>query len=93
MQLTNLLLLLALLQLGARRFVNYWTSRRDVFGEEKYLLPMTLGGALCDDLVALEACPLCLLPDQDQSGRQLLYLDPSLHTREGYTSESLVSAL
>jgi hypothetical protein len=62
-----------------------------VFGPEKYLMRMTLGEALRDDLVALETCVFCLLPQLDASGRQVLYLDPSRHTREGYTSESLVS--
>jgi len=71
--------------------VNYWECRSEVFGAEKYLLPMTLSGALHDDLDALEAGVYCLLPQTDLSGRQLLYLDPARHTREGYTSESLVS--
>lgn len=51
---------------------------------------MTLNGALCDDLTALEACVLRPLPHLDISGRQLLFLEPSRHTREGYTSESMV---
>lgn len=52
---------------------------------------ISLGEALGDDLVALEAAVYCLLPHVDVSGRQLLYLEPARHTREGYTSESLVS--
>jgi len=63
-----------------------------VFGPGKYLMRMTLSEALRDDLVALEAGVYCLLPRLDASGRQVLYLDPSRNTREGYTSESLVSA-
>jgi hypothetical protein len=63
-----------------------------VFGPEKYLMRMTLSEAISDDLVALENCPFFLLPKRDASGRQVLYLDPSRHTREGYTSESLVSS-
>jgi len=76
---------------AAKRFVNYWESRRELFGEEKYLMPMTLSGALCDDLVALEVGWLCLLPKLDESGRQLLYMEPARHKREGYTTESMVS--
>jgi len=79
-------------KMAAQRFVNYWECRREVFGPEKYLLPMTLGGALRDDLVAIEAGVFCLLPRTDVSGRQILYIDPSLHTREGYSSDSLVSS-
>jgi len=52
---------------------------------------MALSEALRDDLVALETGVFCLLPRLDASGRQVLYLDPSRHTREGYTSDSLVS--
>jgi len=52
---------------------------------------MSLSEALRDDLVALETGVFCLLPRLDASGGQILYLDPTCHTREGYTSESLVS--
>jgi len=52
---------------------------------------MTLSEALCDDLTALETGTCFLLPRLDVSGRQVLYLDPSRNTREGYTSDSLVS--
>lgn len=76
-------------QLGALRFSNYWHARRDVFGE-KYLLPMTLSRALEDDIAALESGVFCLLPRQDVSGRQILYLDPSRRKRGDYTSDSLV---
>jgi len=76
---------------AAQRFVYYWESRRELFGQEKYLLPMTLSGALRDDLVALEVGWLRLLPKLDASGRQLLIAEPARHKREGYTTESMVS--
>ena len=68
---------------GAQHFVNYWEGRREVFGPEKFMLPMTLSEALCDDLVALEPCVLRLLPVLDASGRQLLFCNPCCHTRKG----------
>jgi hypothetical protein len=77
-------------QLGARRFVKYWESRREVFGPEKFVLPLTLSEALRDDSAALEACIFSQLPHLDASGRQLLYFDSSRHTREGYTTGSMV---
>ena len=86
------LFLVSRVQLGARRFVNYWKCRREVFGADKYVMKMTLSEALRDDLTALETCMFCLLPRLDLSGRQILYLDPSRHSREGYTSDSMVSA-
>ena len=63
-----------------------------MFGADKYVMRMTLSEALCDDLAALETGMFCLLPRLDLSGRQILYLDPSRHSREGYTSDSMVSA-
>ena len=78
-------------QLAAHRFVDYWESRRQVFGEEKYLLPMTLSEAARDDANAIEAGMYCLLPKKDLSGRQLIFCEPHRHTGEGYTSESMVS--
>lgn len=78
-------------KLGARRFVSYWQCRREVFGRDKFTMRMTFGEALKDDLVALQTCTYCLLPQRDRSGRQILYLDPARHTRDGYDSESLVS--
>lgn len=71
--------------------MNYWEARREVFGSEKYTLPMTLSEALRDDLTALEAGVYCLLPQLDLSGRRLLYFAPWRHTREGYDSDSLVN--
>ena len=54
---------------------------------------MTLSEAMCDDLVALETGVYCLLPQLDKSGSQVIYCNPSHHTREGYSSESLVSTV
>lgn len=76
-------------QLAAQRFVNYWESRRSLFGPTKYVMRMTLGEALRDDFVALEVGYLCLLP-HDESGRPIVIHFPARHTREGYTAESMV---
>jgi hypothetical protein len=73
--------------------VDYWESRREVFGPEKFVLPMTLSEALRDDLVALETCLLRILPQLDASGRQLLLVEPRCHTKKGYTSESMVRSV
>lgn len=54
---------------------------------------MTVDGALCDDLAALEVGYLQLLPKLDASGRRLMLMTPAYNNKEGYTSESLVSAL
>ena len=80
-------------QLAAERFVEYWEARRDLFGPHKYHLRMTLGEALCDDLVALRTGVFSLLPYSDASGRRIVFFHPHLHTRKGYTTESMVSGL
>jgi hypothetical protein len=86
----TLLMSLGMEQLGAQRFVKYWESRREVFGPDKFALHLTLSEALCDDSVALETCVFSLLPRLDASGRQLLFLNCRRHTREGYTTGSMV---
>jgi hypothetical protein len=78
-------------KLAAERFVNYWKERRDLFGEEKYCQRMILSEALRDDIIALRAGVFSILPHRDLSGRHLLLVHPSRHSREGYSTKSLVS--
>jgi hypothetical protein len=54
---------------AARRFVTYWKERWNLFGPDKFSLPMTLNGALRDDHVCLEKGPIYLAPALDASGR------------------------
>jgi hypothetical protein len=61
-----------------------------VFGDDKYLMRMTLGEALADDLKAIEDGVFALLPKRDASGRQLVYVEPNRRTEGLYSSESLV---
>jgi hypothetical protein len=79
-------------QLAAIRFVRYWQERRELFGPEKFTNCMSIDGALCDDVIAIEKGWMQLLPKLDASGRQLMYLEPARHDKEGYTSESLLRA-
>lgn len=55
-------------------------------------MKMTLGEALKGDVVALNTCILTMLPN-DASGRIVLYLEPHRHTRQGYTSDSMMRAI
>jgi hypothetical protein len=77
-------------QLAARRFVNYWTRRRELFGPDKFHLPMTIDGALRDDADALEAGVFSIVPKHDASGRPILYYAPYRNTRD-CSRDSLVS--
>lgn len=70
--------------------MNYWQARQEVFGG-KFVLPMTLGGALRDDLAALEATTYFVLPQADESGRPLLFSVPHSRGGKGLSTQSLVS--
>lgn len=64
-----------------------------MFGDEKYVLPMTLSGAVRDDMAALLSGVYSLLPNLDSSGRQITYLETRRNTLDGYDSRSLVSGV
>lgn len=76
--------------MAALRFARYWESRKEIFGNEKYLERMELSGALRDDLAALQSGVFCLL-EPDASGRYILFLNVARHALDEYTSDSLVS--
>lgn len=59
-------------------------------------MPITLNEALCGDTEAahaLETGVIQLLPHLDLSGRQLLFLHPCRHTKNGYSSAALLRAV
>jgi len=65
-----------------------------MFGEDKYFLRMKLSEVLQqDDVVAIKAGVVCLLPYPDLHGRQIIYLEPRRHTLEGYRSENMVRSV
>lgn len=72
---------------AAVRFVKYWIKRKEVFGHEKYFLPLTVDGALKDDHVALEVGHWIILPKPDNHGRTVM-----LWLKRGpYDFDSMVS--
>jgi hypothetical protein len=72
---------------AAARFVRYWQRRRELFGPEKYALPLTIDGALRDDRVALEVGHWIILPEPDNFGRTIM-----LWIKRGtYDFDSMVS--
>ena len=72
---------------AAARFVRYWRRRRELFGPEKYALPLTIDGALRDDRVALEVGHWIILPEPDNFGRTMM-----LWIKRGtYEFDSMVS--
>lgn len=72
---------------AAARFVKYWAKRKEVFGSEKYFLPLDIEGALKDDRVALEVGHWIILPEPDTHGRTIM-----LWLKRGpYDFDSMVS--
>lgn len=70
---------------AARRLTSYWKTRVLIFGDKAFL-PMTMDGALADDLEVLRKHYIKILP-KDEFGRATYYLDrvaipPGTATRE-----------
>eukprot|EP00521_Asterionellopsis_glacialis_P008538 CAMPEP_0195283896 /NCGR_PEP_ID=MMETSP0707-20130614/2287_1 /TAXON_ID=33640 /ORGANISM="Asterionellopsis glacialis, Strain CCMP134" /LENGTH=282 /DNA_ID=CAMNT_0040343147 /DNA_START=384 /DNA_END=1235 /DNA_ORIENTATION=+ len=65
---------------AARRLVEYWNMRVEIFGTERAFLPMTFAGALHDDAEVYRL--MVLFPDfrtflpNDDSGRTVVYCKP-----------------
>jgi hypothetical protein len=59
---------------AAQRLVQYWTLRRQIFGPEKAYLPLTLDGAMADDIQYLQKGFVYTLPS-DQHGRPVVFID------------------
>lgn len=75
---------------AARRLARYWNDRYQLFGPDKFCLPMTLKGALKDDSLALSRGYVQLLPETDTAGRAVVYIDWSSHEPSvGYSKESM----
>jgi hypothetical protein len=70
------------LEKAARRVVRYWKIRKDMFGLDRAFLPMTLDGAMAEDIALLSLGYAYLLPD-DNHGRAVFFWD-----RTGFTSRS-----
>ena len=65
----------------------YWKVRVATFGPERAFLPMTLAGAMQDEVQGMiKHCPWYLLPDTDLSGRKVLFLNSARRNFE-YLSE------
>mmetsp|Transcript_15784 Transcript_15784/g.28451 ORF Transcript_15784/g.28451 Transcript_15784/m.28451 type:complete len:544 (+) Transcript_15784:195-1826(+) len=78
---------------AAERFAKYWKSRRRIFGPEKFYLPLTLDGALRDDMTALQTGLCVPLPERDASGRQVLWFTLCKITFQGFTLQSTLRVL
>ena len=71
--------------LAAQRLVEYWKFRKMLFGEKAFL-PMTIDGAMRDDLETVKVGFLSVLPD-DKGGRPVLYYDRVRHYKSRITRD------
>ena len=62
------------------RLLAYWKVRKDLFGEELAFLPMTLDGAMREDLDEVKRGFMTVLPE-DEHGRPVVLLDRVGSTR------------
>jgi hypothetical protein len=75
---------------AAKRLVDYWRIRREIFGRQRAFLPMTLQGAMSEDIDVLKAGVIVLLPP-DKHGRPVLFVKrcqllPANGSRESFVS-------
>jgi hypothetical protein len=59
---------------AAVRLVNYWETRKKIFGSDRAFLPMTQTGAMAEDLEHLRKALILILPNDDH-GRPVVYFD------------------
>lgn len=79
-------------RLAARRLVRYWKERRNVFGDDLCYLPMTLHGAMRDEVASMMANTVHrILPEVDRGGRAVLFSDVSKADRATLSIKSEVS--
>lgn len=72
----------------------YWDKRLEIFGPEKAFMPLTLDGALRDDMVALELGLIRIVPEKsDPGGRLCLFFDPSRQDKTKYSTFSMTRAM
>jgi len=79
---------------SVRRFAKYWNTRLEVFGDELAFLPMTLDGAMQNEVNAVPLKYLQLAEDTtDPYGRALLLFDFNIEGDNTISSESLLRAV
>mmetsp|Transcript_3928 Transcript_3928/g.5295 ORF Transcript_3928/g.5295 Transcript_3928/m.5295 type:complete len:294 (-) Transcript_3928:389-1270(-) len=78
--------------LAAKRFAKYWNKRIELFGDKAFE-PLTLDKALRDDEAALSNGFIRLMPTKDNTGRPIIWIDPSFLDDTKYTRESMARAL
>lgn len=66
---------------AARQLVDHWRGRVKIFGRDKAFLPMTLDGAMAEEVPYLETA-IVVPAGEDHRGRAVVFLDRVRCTRE-----------
>mmetsp|Transcript_8228 Transcript_8228/g.15064 ORF Transcript_8228/g.15064 Transcript_8228/m.15064 type:complete len:410 (-) Transcript_8228:1611-2840(-) len=80
-------------ELSAQRLAEYWEFKHSIFGDEKCYLPMTLSGALTDDVGTLSAGILQLFPVKDLFGRSMVFFNPAQRDLDKHSRNSVLRAI
>ena len=79
---------------AAVRLCKYWEERLSAFGPDRAFLPMTLAGAMRDEVLPMIQYPIWRrLPVTDAAGRAILYGETSLRDFTKYSPEQEVRAM
>ena len=73
-------------RLAAKRLARYWEFRLDLWGPDRCFLPMTLAGAMRDEVEPMvNRCLNQVLPVTDTSGRAVIYFCPNKRNFSEYS--------
>mmetsp|Transcript_33886 Transcript_33886/g.74340 ORF Transcript_33886/g.74340 Transcript_33886/m.74340 type:complete len:637 (+) Transcript_33886:221-2131(+) len=81
-------------RLAAKRLARYWQFRLDLWGPDRCFLPMTLAGAMRDEVEPMvNRCLNQVLPVTDTSGRAIIFGCPNRRNFSEYSIEQEFMAL
>jgi len=79
---------------AALRLVSYWQLRFQTFGPGRAFLPMTIDGAIQDEVAdMIEHCVIHVLPHTDTSGRAIVFYQPAKRSFDKFPLDKEARAL
>ena len=82
------------IKLALKRMVTNWEFRLKIFGKDFAYMPLTLDGALRNDILTLESDFVRVLEDvYDDSGRGILFVSPSKFINQQHNPLSMVRTI
>lgn len=81
-------------RVAAKTMSGYWTHRVQLFGPDKAFLPMTLSGAMKDEVLHMSSHRIWeMVPVPDTAGRTILYQTPCRRDYSQYSYEQEMRAM